>query len=64
LVDVVNHEGSKQSDRVACNDIKIPVIQCDLDGPRVAARELSNGLDDISKVSGGYRASSVSVEDE
>jgi hypothetical protein len=59
LVDVVNHEGRKQRDHVACNDVKIHVIQRNLDRPGVAVWELGDGLDDVSEVSGGYMVSSV-----
>lgn len=52
LVDIVDYEGNKKHNSVTCHDIKIVVVQCNVDRLVVATRELGDGLNNISKVTG------------
>jgi hypothetical protein len=65
LVDVVDYEGNKKHNSVACHDIKITVVHCNVDRLVVAARDLGDGLGNISKVTGSYSVIiSVSLRSE
>lgn len=55
LIDVIDCERNKKYNGISCHDIKITVVYCNVDGLVVAARELGDGLGNISKVSGRYR---------
>jgi hypothetical protein len=56
LVDAIDYEGNKKHNRVACHDIKITIVHCNVDRLVVAARDLGDGLGlgNISKVTGSY----------
>jgi hypothetical protein len=54
VVDVVDYEGNKKHNSVACHDIKITVVYCNVDRLVVAARDLGDGLSNILKVTGSY----------
>lgn len=54
LIDVIRHEGNKEYDDVACHHIKIIVVDGNYDELVVASRDLSNGLDNISKITRNY----------
>jgi hypothetical protein len=54
LVDVFDYKGNKKYNGVACHDIKIAVVHCNVNRLTVAARQLGNGLGNIAKISGSY----------
>lgn len=53
LVDIVDDESNQKHDDIACHNIKIVVIDRQLDGLLVAIGKSSNGRDDVSQVAGG-----------
>jgi len=50
FVNVVDYQGDKKHNGVACHDINITVVYCNVDRLAVVATELSNSLGNISKV--------------
>jgi hypothetical protein len=54
LINIVDYEGNKKHNSVACHNIKITVVHCNVDGLVVTARDLGDGLDNIPKVTGSY----------
>lgn len=54
LVDIIDYEGNKKHNSVACHNIKITVVHCNVNRLVVATRDLGDSLGNISKVTRSY----------
>lgn len=54
LVDIIDYEGNKKHNSVACHYIKVAVVNCNLDRLALAAGDLGHSHGNISKITGSY----------
>lgn len=53
LLDVLNNKGNEKQNDIASHDVEVSIVDCRLDRVAVAARQLGNRLDKVSKISRG-----------